>query len=54
MLIIMTEFNPATMNPAAIILPTQKLDNTDDIYFYVILFFIFLLIGYMLIKRYIL
>jgi uncharacterized protein with PQ loop repeat len=54
-------FNPATMNPAAIILPqinnmnnTNNINNinNDNIWFKLFLLLIFLLIGYILIKRY--
>ncbi len=44
-------FNPATMNPAAIVLPTNNNINNDNIWFNLLLLIILILIGYILIKR---
>ena len=47
----MTEFNPATMNPAAIILPNNLDNSSDNIWEVLILFFIIIIIFVMFIKN---
>ena len=44
-------FNPATMNPAAIILPTTETFNINNYLDYIIILLILLIIGFIIIKR---
>ena len=58
MLIIMTNnkinFNPATMNPAAIILPNVETFNINNYLDYIIILLILILIGFIIIKKHLL
>jgi hypothetical protein len=48
----MVDFNPATMNPASIILPSniEKFNNTDYFEYFIIIILI-IIIAFMIIKR---